>query len=143
MEPELEARALWLRSGLILLATAVTVAGVWALVAPQSFYDDFPGGGRSWVLAFPPYNEHLVQDVGALNLALAILLGFAAIVLERRLIQAVSVAALVYAVPHFAFHLAHLEELSTGDQVAQTVTLALAVVMPLALFVLVSRRVMP
>ena len=140
MEPDLKPRALWLRSGLILLATAGIVAGVWALLAPQSFYDDFPGGGRSWVLAFPPYNEHLVRDVGALNLALAILLGFAAIVLERRLIQAVSVAALVYAVPHFAFHLAHLEELSTGDQVAQTVTLALAIAIPLVLLILATMR---
>ena len=85
MEPELEARALWLRSGLILLATAGMVVGVWALLAPQSFYDDFPGGGRSWVSVFPPYNEHLVRDVGGLNLALAVLLVFAAIILERRL----------------------------------------------------------
>ena len=35
------------------------------------FYDDFPGLGRSWVAADGPYNEHLVRDVGALNLALA------------------------------------------------------------------------
>ncbi len=142
MEPELEARAPWLRSGLILLATAGIVVGVWALLAPQSFYDDFPGGGRSWVLALPPYNEHLVRDVGGLNLALAVMLVFAAIVLERRLVQVATIAALVYAVPHFAFHLAHLEELSTGDKVAQTAALALAVVMPLALFVLASRRTM-
>ena len=104
--------------------------------------DDFPGGGRSWVLALPPYNEHLVRDVGGLNLALAVLLVFAAIMLERRLVQVATIAALVYAVPHFAFHLAHLEELSTGDKVAQTAALALAVVMPLALFVLASRRTM-
>ena len=140
MEPELEGRALWLRAGLILLATAGIVVGVWALLAPQSFYDDFPGGGRSWVLAFPPYNEHLVRDVGGLNLALAVLLVFAAIMLERRLIQAVSVAALVYAVPHFAFHVAHLEEWSTGDQVAGTVALALFIAIPLVLLLLASLR---
>ena len=139
MEPELEARAPWLRSGLILLAAAGMVVGVWALLAPESLYDDFPGG-RSWVSAFPPYNEHLVRDVGGLNLALAILLGFAAIVLERRLIQAVSVAALVYAVPHFAFHVAHLEEWSTGDQVAGTVALALAIAIPLVLLILATMR---
>ena len=140
MEPELEARALWLRSGLILLATVGMVVGVWALFAPQSFYDDFPGGGRSWVSVFPPYNEHLVRDVGGLNLALAVLLVFAAIILERRLVQAATIAALVYAVPHLAFHLAHLEQYSTGDKVAGTASLALAVVIPLALFVLATMR---
>ncbi len=140
MEPELEGRALWLRAGLILLATAGIVVGVWALLAPQSFYDDFPGGGRSWVLALPPYNEHLVRDVGGLNLALAVLLIFAAIVMERHLVQAATAAALVYAVPHFAFHVVHLEELSTGDQVAQTVTLALAMAIPLVLLLLASVR---
>ncbi len=129
-----------MRSGLVLLAASGLVVGVWALLAPQSFYDDFPGGGRSWVSALPPYNEHLVRDVGGLNLALAVLLAFAAIVLERRLVQAASAAALAYAVPHFVFHLAHLEELSTGDQIAQTVTLALAVAVPLVLLLLASVR---
>ena len=140
MEPELEARALWLRSGLLVLAAAGLLVGIWALLAPQSFYDDFPGGGRSWVSAFPPYNEHLVRDVGGLNLALAFLLVFAAIILERRLVQAATIAALVFAVPHLAFHLAHLEEWATGDKVAGTASLALAVVIPLALFVLATMR---
>jgi hypothetical protein len=52
-----------------------------------------------------PYDEHLVRDVGALNLALCALLVFAAVVLEKRLVQAALVAWLVYAIPHFAFHL--------------------------------------
>ena len=116
------------------------MAGVWALLAPQSYYDDFPGGGRSWVLAFPPYNEHLVRDVGGLTHSLAVLLVFAAIILERRLIQAVSVAAMVYAVPHFAFHVAHLEEWSTGDQVAGTVALVLFMAIPLVLLLLATVR---
>ena len=40
-------------------------------VAPKSFYEDFPGAGRVWVAVDGPYNEHLVRDVGSLNLALA------------------------------------------------------------------------
>ena len=39
------------------------VVGVWALVLPRSFYDDFPAAGRHWVSALGPYNEHLVRDV--------------------------------------------------------------------------------
>ena len=62
--------------------------------------------------------------------------------MEWPLVQAASAAALVYAVPHFAFHVVHLEELSTGDQVAQTVTLALAlaIAIPLVLLLLASVR---
>jgi len=125
----------WLRAGLLILALAAAVVGFWALLAPQSFYDDFPGGGRTWVSALPPYNEHLIRDVGGLNLALALLLGWAAVTLERAIVLAALVAALVYAVPHFIYHASNLEDLSTGDKVAQTVSLALALVLPLALLV--------
>jgi hypothetical protein len=75
----------WLRAGLLLLASAPLVVGMWALLVPHSFYDDFPLPGRDWVSTLGPYNEHLVRDVGALNLALGVLLASAAILLERRL----------------------------------------------------------
>ena len=140
MEPELEARALWLRAGLLMLAAVGLLVGIWALLAPESLYDDAGVGGRSWASAFPPYNEHLVRDVGGLNLALAVLLVFAAIFLERRLVQAASVGALAFAVPHVVFHAAHIGRFSTGDQVAGGVALALAVVIPLVLLLLTSVR---
>ena len=56
------------------LALSSLQIGAWALFAPRSFYDGFPGAGRSWVSVDGPYNEHLVRDVGALNLAIAVLL---------------------------------------------------------------------
>jgi hypothetical protein len=74
----------WLRAGLLLLASAPLVVGMWTLLVPHSFYDDFPLLGRDWVSTLGPYNEHLVRDVGALNLALGVLLASAAILLERR-----------------------------------------------------------
>ena len=132
-------RDLWLRAGLGLQAVATMVLGVWALLAPRSFYGDFPGGGRSWVSAVGPYNEHLIRDVGGLNLALALLLVVAAVLLERRLVIVALAAYLVNAVPHFIFHVTHMDELSTGDQVGQTVSLALAVLLPLALLPLAAR----
>ena len=125
----------WLRAGLLVLALAAAVVGFWALLAPQSFYDDFPGGGRTWVSALPPYNDHLIRDVGGLNLGLAAVLTWAAVTLERHLVLAALVAALIYALPHFIFHGANLENLSTGDRVGQTVSLALALVLPLVLLV--------
>ncbi len=131
-------RARWVRVALALLAFAESVVGGWALIAPRSFYDDFPGGGSGWVSALPPYNEHLTRDVGALNLALALLLCWAALTLERRLVRAASAAALVYALPHLVFHVDHLNTLSSGDQIAETAVLALGVLLPAA--VLVSTR---
>ena len=80
---------------MLLLAATPLVVGVWALLLPRSFYDDFPSEGRDWVSALGPYDEHLVRDVGALNLALCALLVFAAVVLEKRLVQAALVAWLV------------------------------------------------
>src|SRR3989337_1071687 len=132
-------RERWLRAGIALLAAAFGAVGFWAQLAPPSVYDDFPGGGRTWVSALPPYNEHLVRDVGGLNLALALLLVWAAVALERRLVIVALAAYLVNAVPHFIFHVTHMDELSTGDQVGQTVSLALAVLLPLALLPLARR----
>jgi hypothetical protein len=114
---------------------AIGVGG-WALSAPRSFYDDFPAAGRDWVSALGPYNEHLVRDVGAANLALGVLLVFAAVLLERRLVQAALVAWLVYAGPHFVFHLTELESFSLGDKLGNAGALGLAALLPLALLVL-------
>lgn len=83
-----------------------------------------------------PYDEHLVRDVGALNLALCALLVFAAVVLEKRLVQAALVAWLVYAIPHFAFHLTTLYVFSLGDYLANAISLGLLVLLPLILLVL-------
>jgi drug/metabolite transporter (DMT)-like permease len=69
----------------------------------------------------PPYNEHLIRDVGSLSLALAVVLG-AATLTGQRLLSGVAVGAFaVYAVPHTIFHSFHLEGFRTADAVAQTV----------------------
>jgi hypothetical protein len=128
-------RRSWLRAGLLLLASASLVVGVWALLVPRSFYDDFPLPGRDWVSTLGPYNEHLVRDVGALNLALGVLLATAALLLERRLVQISLVAYLVYAVPHFVFHVTTGHAFSLGDNLANMFTLGIAVLLPLVLLV--------
>jgi hypothetical protein len=129
-----EVRALVLALGVPLAAI-----GAWALVAPSSFYEDFPGGGRHWVSALGPYNEHMTRDFGSLYLGLGLLLVFAAVVLERRLVQGALGALLVFSVPHFVYHATELEAMSTGDNVANMTTLALSVVVPLVLLWLVRR----
>lgn len=99
--------------GYLIIVTAQI--GVWALVAPQSFYDDFPGLGRAWVSVDGPYNEHLVRDVGALNLALLVLFVFAWIRLDRQLVTIAGVVALAWGIPHAVYHLANTDGFTDSD----------------------------
>ena len=129
-----------LRGGIAVLAVTPALVGIWATVTPRGFYDDFPGAGHSWVSAVGPYDEHLVRDVGALYLGSLVLLGFAWVWLERRLVQAALVSYAVAALPHLVYHTTALEGFSTGDAVAEIGGLALNVVLPLGLLALTRRR---
>ena len=106
----------------VLTASAVYVGG-WAAVAPRSFYDSFPGLGRTWVSPDGPFNEHLVRDVGAFYLALAVGGVLALWWRERRVTLLVAAAWTTFSAPHLAYHLHHLGELPTVDAVGQGVTL--------------------
>ena len=54
-----------------ILAVSAFALGVQAEFTPRAFYDDFPFG-RGWVAMDGRYNEHLIRDFGALNLALVV-----------------------------------------------------------------------
>lgn len=118
------------------LAVTTAVVGVWAQFAPRAFYDDFPGWGRHWVAVDGPYNEHLVRDVGGLNLALTVLLVAALVTLRPTVVRVAAVAYLIFAVPHLVYHLHHLEGLDTVDQVGNVVSLASAVLAPIVVLAL-------
>jgi hypothetical protein len=111
----------------ILIVSALWV-GVWAAVAPRSFFLDFPGGGHTWVAVGGGYNEHLVRDVGELNLALALVTIAAFVWLGRRLVTVAGAAWLVYSVPHLAYHSFNLHPVASGDRVAEIASLASAIV---------------
>jgi hypothetical protein len=121
-----------IRGGLVVLGLPAAWIAVWALAAPRSFYDDFPGTS-SWVAPLGPYDEHLVRDVGAFELALAGLAVFAFVTLDRRLVQATLVAFLVSGLPHFVYHATATEPLSTADNVLSLAGLSLGVIVPLVL----------
>ena len=127
------------RIGLGVLAISGAVLGVWAGLAPRSFYDDFPGFGRHWVSVDGPYNEHLVRDVGWLNLALTVVTVWAMVTLARSLVLAILVGWLVVDLPHLVYHAANLDGLSTGDGTAEIISLALGPAIAAALLVLVAR----
>jgi hypothetical protein len=122
-----------IRFGLLALAIGQIGSGAWALLAPRSFYDDFPGGGRSWVSPLGPYNEHMTVDYGALSLGIVILLVGAAWILERRLVLIAIAGYMGWSVPHFLWHMANLGPYDTTDAVANVITLGLTVAVPLAL----------
>lgn len=121
------------RVGLGFLAVVSIQVGVWAQLAPRSFYDHFPGLGRVWISVDGAYNEHLVRDVGGLNLALAVVLVAAAITLSRPLIVAAALASLAYGVPHLLYHSLHTEQFGAVDVAGIIGGLALFAVVPVAL----------
>ncbi len=112
----------------VLLLSALTI-GLTAAIVPHTFYDDFPFLAH-WVELLPPYNEHLVTDVGGLYLGFSVLFAWAIVTLDRTLIQAVSVAWLLTAAIHLFFHAGHLENFDTADAIAEITSLALLLIPP-------------
>ncbi|MCU1450806.1 MAG: NAD-dependent epimerase/dehydratase [Acidimicrobiales bacterium] len=127
------------RLGLLLLALPALQIGVWATAAPHSFFNSFPGGGRHWVAVDGPFNEHLVRDFGAMNLAIAFLLLVALVAGSRLLVTTAAVSYLLFAVPHFGYHLANMQVLDTADQWANGISLAFSVLIPVAVIVSANR----
>jgi hypothetical protein len=112
--------------------------GLYALLAPRSFYEDFPVG-RGWVAALPAYNEHLVRDVGALFLATAVVLFAATIWTERRIVQITLVSFLTFAIPHFIYHALNLGPYGTADAIGNVGSLLFTVVAPIVVLVGMAR----
>jgi hypothetical protein len=125
IEPALPGRV---RLMLWILAFSAFGVGVQAEFFPRSFYDDFPFG-RGWVAMDGRYNEHLIRDVGALNLALLVLTIGAIVVGSRAISRITAVSWFVYSAPHLVYHLRHLTMVMPGvDKVGIVVSLSVPVV---------------
>ncbi|HEV2791790.1 MAG TPA: hypothetical protein VGV69_10865 [Solirubrobacterales bacterium] len=117
------------RLSLILLCGSALLIGLTATLAPRSFYDDFPFLAH-WVDLLPPYNEHLVTDVGGLYLGFAVLFAWAAKTLDRPLVRATAVAWLLTGSLHLLFHAGHLDGFSTADAIAELTSLTWLLALP-------------
>lgn len=122
------------RPGLVRVALVALVAyclfiGLTALVVPHTFYDDFPFLAH-WVERLPPYNEHLVTDVGGLYVGFAVVLGLAAWRPRRDLVIAACAGFLTVSIPHLAFHATHLSGFGTGGAIAELGALASLLIPP-------------
>jgi hypothetical protein len=125
---------------LVGLGIPAVVISTWAAFAPRSFYEDFPGFGQVWVRPDGPFNEHLVRDVGELNLALAFVTLAAVVWCTPVLVRLVAGAWLVEGVPHLVYHLRHLESLASDAKVASIVGLAIVPLVALALLATATDR---
>jgi hypothetical protein len=128
------------RLALVLLVVPAATIGLLATFAPHTFYDDFPFLTH-WVDLLPPYNQHLVTDVGGLYLGFAVVLAWAAWTLERTLVRAVCVGWLLTALLHLIFHITHLDHFGTGDAIAEVALLAsLLIPPPIAIWAVHARN---
>ena len=132
----------WLRAGLLYLTFASLSVGLWAQFAPVWFWEGFPGFGRSWASVDGSYNEHIVRDVGGLQLGMAVVC-FAAFVRPGvALVRAAALASVVWQAPHLVYHLVHVGDLPTlADRVAQSAGLVITLVVAVAVLVAAWRPV--
>lgn len=116
-----------------LLGWGAVVQGLWAFFQSEGFYEDFPIEGAAWVSTLGPFNEHLTKDVGAALLGL----GMAAVAAARSAsipgIRAVAAGFAVFGLAHFGFHLGELHHFTAGSAMAQVVSLAALVVLPVGI----------
>jgi hypothetical protein len=77
-----------------LVGLALVLPGLWAMLAPESFY--------AGAAVYPPYNRHFIHDIGAFLLGLGTTLGFA-LALGDALLVALAGNA-VGALAHFVSH---------------------------------------
>jgi hypothetical protein len=117
------------RAALGLTCLYALTIGALAAFAPHAFYDHFPFIG-DYVAMLPPFNEHLVTDVGGLYLGFAVVLGWAAWRPERNLVLAACGGFILAAALHLVFHASHLRGFSTADGVGEIAGLALLLVPP-------------
>lgn len=121
------------RLGMWLLGLVYLAWGVPAVVAPHWFFDHFPGLGQHWTAAYPPYNEHLMTDVGVAACTLGGMLIVAAIVANRVAKTIVLAAVAFYESLHLLFHLREHGTLAGTPLLLSLVSLGAGVLFPVAL----------
>jgi uncharacterized membrane protein len=105
---------LWL-AGLFFL-----LPGIYAFVAPHAFYDQFA--------TFPPYNRHLIHDIGAFQIGIG-----AALLLALRWSDALFVALTGAGAAAWVHVVSHIIDHDLGGETSQTVVFGvLAVLLLLA-----------
>lgn len=128
-----------LRAGLAVLGVLHLSWGVAATAAPRWFFDTFPGFGERWTAAYPPYNEHLMIDLGATFVTLGVLLLAASTLADRRVTAVVLLGVIIFSALHLLFHARSHGALAGGSLALSLVFLSAGVLAPGLLLVLARR----
>ncbi|SIM57771.1 hypothetical protein SAMN04489832_0749 [Micromonospora cremea] len=118
-----------IRIALAVLFLDELVVGFWNQAFPENFYNNFPT-----VTLTPPLSEHYARDFGGATLGLAVVLGIALVAPRAAFTIPAAAAFSTFAIPHFFFHLTHLDHASLSEAVF--LTTANAVVALLGLLVI-------
>ncbi len=110
--------------------------GLWALLSPQGWFDNFPGSAPHVISAYPPFNEHLVVDAGAGLLIVGVLAAAAAFLGRRDAHLAAGAGLLAFTGPHALFHLLNPSDLLTSaENASSTIPLVIIAVASAAVLV--------
>ena len=112
------------------LGLSALALGIPASFVPETFYTDYPFF-TALVSLLPPYNEHLITDVGGMYLAFGVIFIWAMVRPTRQLIVPVCAGWIVAQTLHFAFHISNLTGFTTTEAVTQQIGLAIYIVVAL------------
>lgn len=124
-----------IRIGLAVLFIEMTVVGLWNTAWPEAFYANFPT-----VDLTPPFSEHYARDFGATTLGIAMLLGVALVRPKAHYAIPAAAAYSIFAVPHFFFHLFHMQNATTGQAIFLTTANAIVAIIGLGIIALTVAR---
>ncbi len=127
------------RVGLVILAVPTTITGLWAIVAPASWYADY-GHGIAPPSAFGAYNEHFVQDLGSGYLGIGAVLVCASVWLQRHVVMTALIGFLVFTLPHLVVHVVEPGKLDRAGYLFTTGVLAIGALLAFWLWRLNARR---
>ncbi|MFE9629997.1 hypothetical protein [Streptomyces sp. NPDC006463] len=132
------ANAATVRGGLTFLALVSAVLGGYVLISPEGFFN------WSWVNMGMAYNPHLMLDYGAMNLAAAVPLGGAAIVMSPAFVRTALASYAVWSTAHFLIHVRFRSHVVAHASAAEANlllgVLGVGVVIPIALLLLTFDR---
>ncbi|MFE9323904.1 hypothetical protein ACIHDR_21360 [Nocardia sp. NPDC052278] len=133
-------RWLAVRIMLGILAFQGAVVGLWAVLAPHSWYTSFPGFGMQWISADGPYNHHLASDVGSFFLALTAVTVAALFLGGSALAQVAGLGWLAFGLPHLIYHAFHKPaDMGGASFTVSVIGAALIVALGLALILVTPR----
>lgn len=128
----------FIRICLAVLGLSALGLGLPATFAPETFYTDYPFF-TALVSLLPPYNEHLITDVGGLYLGFGVMFAWATVKPSRQLIVPLCSAWIVAQALHFAFHISHLTGFTTTEAIAQQIGLGIYILVAMIPIVMLRR----